>query len=120
MATIKIKGFTMAVTDMEAMVSFYSSVFGLDFKMESMFGAQLFKCQWDRMDVLFCPADIANNTAVQNRHQFEVLVEDLTQAVKAVVSNQGVLISKITEGKAYLSVGVKDPDNNTIVLKQKL
>lgn len=114
-----IKGFTMAVFNMDAMIQFYNHVFGINFKKENMFDTVLYKCHWGGLDVLFCPAELANNSSDQNRHQFDIIVDNIEEAVKQVIMNEGKLISKIKQGENYISVGIKDPDNNSIVLKQK-
>ena len=109
----------MAVFNMDAMIRFYNQVFGIEFKKENMFDTVLYKCYWDGLDILFCPAELANNYSEQNRHQFDIIVKDIEEAVKQVIMNEGTIISKIKAGKIYKSVGIKDPDNNSIVLKQK-
>ena len=109
----------MAVFNMDAMIRFYNQVFGIEFKKENMFDTVLYKCHWDGLDILFCPAELANNYSEQNRHQFDIIVKDIEEAVKQVIMNEGTIISKIKAGKIYKSVGIKDPDNNSIVLKQK-
>jgi predicted enzyme related to lactoylglutathione lyase len=120
MSNQRIKGFTIAVFNMDAMIQFYTQVFGISFRKENMFDATLYKCIWDGLEVLFCPAELAQNTSNQNRHQFDIIVEDLEIAILKVLSNEGKLISKIKEGSIYKSIGVKDPDNNSLVLKQIL
>lgn len=116
----QIEGLTVAVTDMFKMLKFYSAVFGIAFTEQEMHGYQLYAGQWGDMKLLFCPAALAQNSAEQNRHQFDVIVDDLDHALQAAKSNGGQMMNRITEEGGYRSVAVYDPDSNSMVLKQKI
>ncbi len=114
----QIEGMTLAVTKMDEMLDFYSSVFNIDFEENEMYGTKLYSGNWGDMKLLFCPAEIARNTADQNRHQFDVIVSDLKALIGTVKAHGGTLMGEITENDQALSVGVYDPDNNSIVFKE--
>lgn len=113
-----ITGMTIAVNEMDKMVKFYSQVLNLAFEEVEMYGSQLFKTQIDSIEILFCPAQIAQNTAKQNRHQLELEVQNLTEVLVEVEKYHGSIMGEPAESEEYLQVGIKDPDNNSLVLKQ--
>ncbi|GAB4238141.1 MAG: hypothetical protein Tsb0034_13590 [Ekhidna sp.] len=115
---IRISGMTLAVTDMQKMVDFYENVFSLTFKAVQMYGATLFEAQAGNVKVLFCPAEIAQNTATQNRHQLAFQVRNLENLLPTIKKYHGELMGDPTEQDGVLQVGIKDPDNNSMVLKQ--
>ncbi|WP_420317964.1 VOC family protein [Ekhidna sp.] len=116
----KIIGMTIAVTDMHKMVAFYSKVFHLVFEEIEMYESKLSKTQIDAIELLFCPAEIARNTAKQNRHQLEFEVEDLDHTISLVKMNDGTVMGEPSKDSYFVQVGIKDPDNNSIVIKQVL
>ncbi|MEO9482173.1 MAG: VOC family protein [Ekhidna sp.] len=120
MSTIKITGMTIAISDMPKMVNFYQQVFKLNFEEMEMYGSKLYKTHIDHLEVLFCPASIAQNTAKQNRHQLNFEVEDLGIALADVPINGGEVMGEPQLEGSFKQIGVKDPDNNSIVLKQKI
>jgi predicted enzyme related to lactoylglutathione lyase len=116
--SFQITGLTIAVTRMEAMLAFYSSVFGIKFQAKEMYGSTLYSGRWGQLELLFCPAEIAQNTATQNRHQFDIVVSDLDKTIQDAISNGGEMMSDIQiEGKTK-SVGIYDPDRNSMTFKQ--
>lgn len=114
----KINGLTIAVVKMEEMIEFYSNVFDIEFGVVDMYDEKLYSGCWGELKILFCPAELANNSAKQNRHQFDIEVSDLSNAVKMTVNFGGVKMGEITKSHNELSIGIYDPDNNSIVFKQ--
>jgi len=112
------EGMTMAVTNMDAMLTFYKSVFNVEFEEQEMYGTKLYQGKWGQLNLLFCPAHIAQNTAKQNRHQFDFVVDDLDELIKQVELAGGELMGEITEDEGGRSIGVYDPDRNSILFKQ--
>ncbi|WP_422103878.1 VOC family protein [Winogradskyella sp.] len=112
-------GFTLAVVRMADMLEFYSRVFGIVYESFDDFGTTLYRGNWGNLDILFCPADVANNKATQNRHQLEVEVQDIHTAIALIKILKGELMGSIHETEAALSIGCYDPDRNSIVLKQR-
>ena len=115
----KITGVTLAVTDMERMLNFYSHVFEIQFQKKEMFGTDLYGGQWGSLDLLLCPAAIARNEARQNRHQLEIAVNNLDKFIEKVSKSGGELMGDIIlEPDGSRSAGIYDPDKNSILLKQ--
>jgi len=113
-----IEGLTLAVTHMEEMLSFYKAVFNLEFEAQEMHGFTLYKTQWADLSLLFCPASLAQNTATQNRHQFDIIVSDLEAVMATAKANHGELMQEPAEMEGVKSVGIYDPDRNSMVFKQ--
>lgn len=116
----QIEGLTIAITDMPKMLGFYSAVFGISFREQEMYGSTLYAGQWGDMKLLLCPAELAQNMAEQNRHQFDIVVDDLDQLLQVAKSHGGQMMSHVTEDGGFLSVGLYDPDRNSMVFKQKM
>ena len=116
----KIEGMTIAVSNMQAMLLFYRKVFNIDFNELDMYNSKLYSSQWCGINLLFCPAEIASNTADQNRHQLDILVPDLNQLLILVKKYGGEVMADIIEEDNVISVGVYDPDKNSILFKQYL
>jgi len=65
-----------------------------------------------------CPADIAHNTATQNRHQLEFEVENLVSLLEEVETFGGTIFDQQLENAKVVQAAIYDPDQNSIVLKQ--
>jgi predicted enzyme related to lactoylglutathione lyase len=113
----QIEGMTIAVTDMNKMVEFYSQVFDMQFVPFKIEEYTLFAGKWDSMNLLFCPAELAQNKAKQNRHQFDVVVDDMDDMLEKALKFGGSMLSEKTEDGDMISSSVYDPDNNSIVFK---
>ena len=114
----KIEGMTIAITKMEEMLTFYENVFQIKFEEKAMFGSKLYAGVWGNLNLLFCPAKIAGNTATQNRHQFDIIVPNLQKTIEKATRFGGKTMSDIVEDDSSSSVGIYDPDNNSILFKQ--
>jgi len=116
--TFQIEGMTVAITHMDQMVRFYSKIFGIDFREKQMYGATLYEGRWGGFNLLFCPAEIARNTAEQNRHQLNVVVSNLKGLMERVKNLGGEVMGEVLEDEKSLSVGIYDPDKNSMTLKE--
>jgi len=83
----RINRLTLAVNNMDAMIAFYSSVFDIHFSKKEMYGGELFAGKLFGIEILFCPAVIAGNTATQNRHQFDCVVPDIHAVINLATAN---------------------------------
>ncbi len=119
-AEYKVVGMTQAVVRMEEMLNFYSKVFDIQFSEMEMHGHKLYSGAWGDLKILFCPAELAGNKAVQNRHQFDIIVPSLELTADIVNNNGGELMGEIVEDEYFRSLGVYDPDKNTLVFKEVL
>ena len=117
--TNKIIGLTLAVHEMTEMLKFYSIVFEMKFQCEEISGHKLYRGKLGLIDILLCPAQLAKNMASQNRHQLEILVQDIHASIKLASIYAYDILEEISEEKGYFSVCIYDPDKNSIILKQK-
>ncbi len=116
----KLTGITLAVTDMDRMIKFYRHLLKIEFNAVEMYGAELYESKIEGMKILFCPAAIARNTATQNRLQLELEVTDLDVLLSDILQLGGEILGEKQQEGSFIQVGIKDPDNNSIVLKQNL
>lgn len=114
----KIEGLTMAINDMTKMLTFYKNVFKIEFTERVEFGAKLYVGKWADLTLLFCPAELAQNKATQNKHQFDIVVKGMDNWIKKCEENGGMSIGEVLSQDGFSSIGIYDPDRNTIVLKQ--
>lgn len=113
-----IEGMTVAVTNMKPMLEFYTGVFEMKFEPIELYGSTLYSSRLDALKVLFCPAEVASNTAKQNRHQFDIIVQDLDNLMERALQFGGSLLGEVVEDDASKSVGIYDPDGNSILFKE--
>lgn len=109
---------TLAAFNIDQMRTFYEHVFNLKFESIQENGIKLEKALWNNIDLYLCPAEIANIRANENRHQFHVRIHDIQKAISAVIENEGKVMSDIYEIENTKMAHIKDPDNNSIVLKE--
>ncbi len=119
-ATPKITGMTIAINNMSSMVNFYKHVFQANFEELAMFETTLYKTTIGGLEILFCPAELAQNTATQNRHQLNIEVENLETSLTLASNNGGEKVGEQQNDGKSLRIGIKDPDNNTLELIQKI
>ncbi|MFK7946111.1 MAG: VOC family protein [Saprospiraceae bacterium] len=111
----QIQGLTIAITNMEAMLDFYMHVFDMTFIERKMNENRLYSTVWSGLDLLFCPADLARINANQNRHQMDIIVEDLKKVIDVAIEFGGKMMGEIVEDENSKSVGIYDPDGNSIL-----
>lgn len=114
----KIEGLTIAINDMPKMLTFYKNVFEIEFTEQTEFDAKLYTGKWADLTLLFCPAEVAQNKATQNKHQFDIVVRGINEWIRKCRDNGGEPIGEIAIQKDFRSIGIYDPDRNTIVLKE--
>jgi predicted enzyme related to lactoylglutathione lyase len=109
---MKIDRVTIAITDMPAMLRFYNGVFDADLTLIG--GTEFYAGTLaEGISVLFCPNDIAQVEAKQNRQQFRFVVDDLAKIRESVTSYGGQIINAENTADAK-TLGAMDPDGNTI------
>lgn len=113
---MKIERVSFAVTDMDAMLRFYNSVF--DARLEPAQSPGCYHGALAGIPVTFIPNSIVEVKAEQNRQQFSFAVNDLDRLLDQVRASGGVVQDDATETKTRRSIGVRDPDGNTIELIQ--
>lgn len=117
---MELLGLTIAVVNMKEMLDFYSSIFQINFSKKILLGSELFEGEWKGFKILLCPAHIAKISATQNRHQFDILVEDLDSIISMVDKLGGSVMGEISENGSTRTVGIYDPDQNSFVLTELL
>jgi catechol 2,3-dioxygenase-like lactoylglutathione lyase family enzyme len=109
---MKIGRVTIAVTNMPAMLRFYNGVFEADLTLIG--GTEFYAGTLaEGISLLFCPNDIAKVEAKQNRQQFRFIVDDLAKIRESVTAYGGQILNSNATDDAN-SIGVRDPDGNTI------
>ena len=114
----QIEGMTMAVVNMGSMLRFYTTVFAIDFQKMEMFNSKLYSGTWGSLKLLLCPAAIAGNTATQNRHQVDIVVPDVREVIRLATEAGGKLMGDISEDDRSFSIGIYDPDHNSILFRE--
>jgi len=109
----------MAITNMKEMVRFYHETFGVELKGFEAYGGHMFYAgTFLGMNLLLCPNEVAGVEAKQNRHQFDIIVEDFDGVVaRAAASGGTVREQDVSEGVRYATL--VDPDGNTMVILEE-
>lgn len=110
---MKTERIALAITNMAQMVAFYNSVF--EAQMAQVGSSPFYKGTFAGTELLFCPNEIAEVDAKQNRHQFRITVADLDVIANRVAAMHGEVINEGEENGRKL-LGVRDPDGNTYEL----
>lgn len=111
----QIQGMTVAVKNMDAMLDFYMNVFDMTFIEKKLQETALYSSVWSGLNLLFCPASLAKIEAQQNRHQLDIIVDDIQQFITKAVNFGGKLMGDVVENGHSKSVGIYDPDGNSIL-----
>jgi len=118
--SFEIEGLTIAVTNMDAMKAFYGKLFNIEWQTQNIDKYTLYSGEWGGLKLLLCPAILAQNEATQNRHQFDILVENLDRTLLEITENGGAKMGEVVQYENFYSVGIYDPDQNSLVLKQRI
>ena len=113
-----LKGVTIATFDTPAMVKFYRNVFGVEFSAQPMYGDTLYNGVFSGIEILLCPAEIAENKTQENRHQFHIEVGALDKVLEKVLENGGSITGEKEDCENEIEAGIIDPDRNSIVLTE--
>ncbi|MGJ3240707.1 MAG: VOC family protein [Anaerolineae bacterium] len=108
--------FTIAVTDMTAMVAFYNAVF--DAELKSIPDSPFFAGKIAGVDLLFCPNEIAQVVAEKNRIQMLFTVGDVEAVVASAAKHGGGDYGDRHETDTLIGWGIYDPDGNSIELRE--
>jgi len=116
---ISIDALTLAVTNMDDMVTFYNQVLDANLNSFEPFpDATLYKGTLAGIPLTLCPNTIAQVDAQQNRQQFRFRVESAHDTFLNALNNGATEISAIEEQGDFLICAVYDPDGNSIVFVQ--
>ena len=114
-----IEKITMACTNISKMPEFYSKVFNTPLKEHNFGEFKMYSAKIGDLTFLFCPNEIAGVDANQSRHQFDYIVENINEVIKAGLESGGSLHSELQENDMESFVTLLDPDGNTINFIQK-
>jgi predicted enzyme related to lactoylglutathione lyase len=70
------------------------------------------------LNLLICPAEFAQNTAQQTRHQLDIAVTDFDLIIENVQQFGGSLLGEVTVQDGIRSVGILDPDKNSMIIME--
>ena len=115
----EVSGLTIAADSMELMLDFYTNVFDIKFVELNKMNTILYQGNWGNLLLLLCPAEIVEVNAKQNRHQFNLDVNDIDKAVELVLANGGTTKKHEKQTPGIRAVTVYDPDRNSIVLRER-
>jgi predicted enzyme related to lactoylglutathione lyase len=115
-----LKGVTLAVVRMSAMVDFYTSVFQIEFQPVEAYGAMLFRGNIAGLDMLLYPQELAGIHTDQNRFLLKFAVSDIQHTLNLALTNGGSLINAAVENEGKKSAAVRDPDGNSIEFEQPI
>jgi predicted enzyme related to lactoylglutathione lyase len=113
---MKLDRFTVAVTDMEAMVAFYNALFDAELKAHDPFHMG----RLGSLELVFCPNYIAEVNAEKNRIQMRFVVADIEAVVAQAEAAGGAAYGERYETDTFIGWGICDPDGNSIELIQPL
>lgn len=118
MASFKLLKVTVACTNISAMTEFYSKVFNAKFE-EHDFGFKMYSTKIGDISFLFCPNNIAEVKAEQNRHQFDYITDNINEIIENALSSGGSLHSELLKTETESTVTLFDPDGNTMNFIQR-
>ena len=113
---MELSNFTIAVTNMTAMVGFYNAVF--DAQLTAIPNSPFFKGRIAGMSLLFCPNEITEINAEKNRIQMGFIVHDVEAVVRKAQIYGGEAYGERHETEERRAWGICDPDGNSIEIQQ--
>lgn len=111
---------TVAVTHMEKMVAFYNAVFAAELTpFEPFEGVTMYRGQLAGINLLFCPNQVAQVQAQQNRQQFNFWVDDVFKVMQVALKAGGTQLDAPKIVESIITGSVYDPDGNSIEFVQQ-
>jgi len=117
-----IEGMSMAINKVQPMLDFYSHIFNIKFEKRQGFDTEMYFAKWRGLKLLFVPVVLAGEegAVVQNKHQFDVIVQDMDQLISRVNRYGGKVTGALIDDGIQKTIHAKDPDGNTFIFKQNL
>jgi len=117
-----IEGMSMAITNVQPMLDFYSHIFNISFEKRQGFDTVMYFAKWRGLKLLFVPVQLAGEEGalVQNKHQFDIIVPDMDQLISRVNRYGGKITGALIDDGIQKTVHAKDPDGNTFIFKQNI
>ncbi|MBS4196853.1 VOC family protein [Lederbergia citri] len=107
---------TIAYNQENEMVDFYNHLFNADLKPLKAGDFIFYKGKIGEIGLLFCPNEMLGIKAEKNNIQFTVQVPNLEEILSKVSQYGGKQIQEINREESKSSVGISDPDGNSIEL----
>ena len=117
-AVLALRGITIAIVNVGAMVDFYNALFHARLQPFEGLGTVLYRGQIAGFPLLLCPNEILGIEADKNRIQLSFTVRDLDAALEKITAHGGAQIQPISEQPGRRLCGIIDPDGNTIELEE--
>ena len=111
---------TIAVDSMERMVAFYSAVLEVKFSERELFERTLYSARFGDVELLFCPKDLAGVQANVNTIQVRFVVTNVDAAFAHGVNHGAEAISKPEMMDGERQASLRDPDGNSLELKERV
>lgn len=115
----KIEGIALAAINHDAMVEFYSNVFGIAFTAEEVSGHHLHNGRFSGMDFTLVPNELSGVKNPSSPVHLEIFVGDIHASIKQVEQHGGRTNKRLGEDDNEFAIGVFDPDGNFMVIKQR-
>ncbi|OIU71658.1 VOC family protein [Rossellomorea aquimaris] len=107
---------TIAYNQENEMVDFYNKLFSADLSPFQAGEFRFYKGKIGEIGLLFCPNEMLGINAEKNNIQFTVQVPNLEDILSKVSRYSGEQIQEINREESQSSVGISDPDGNSIEL----
>jgi len=117
-----IEGMSMAIQNVQPMLDFYSYIFNIKFQKRQGFDTVMYFAEWRGLKLLFVPDVLAGEEGaiVQNKHQFDIIVQDIDQLISRVNRYGGKITGALIDDGIQKTIHAKDPDGNTFIFKQNI
>ena len=120
MATSKIECICLVATNSRAMATFYSKVFDIQFDSEESGGHMIYSGDFSGIEFVLVPVELSGVTTKENKIHFDVYVDDITTTIDLVGENGGRTNGQLVEDDSVKCIAVFDPDDNLIIVKQRI
>jgi predicted enzyme related to lactoylglutathione lyase len=114
--TFAISQITIAYNQEDEMVDFYNQLLNADLSPFNVGDFRFYKGKIGEIGLLFCPNEMLGIKAEKNNIQFTVQVSNLEEILSKVSQCGGKQIQEINKKDGRSSVGISDPDGNSIEL----
>ena len=117
-----IEGMSMAISNVQPMLDFYSNIFKIKFEKRNGFDTTMYFAKWRGLKLLFVPTKLAGEegSKIQNKHQFDIIVPDINLLISSAKRYGGKITGALIDDGIQKTIHVKDPDGNTFIFKQNI
>ena len=115
----KLEAMILSAVKIDSMVDFYSNVFGVNFTSEDIDGQAIFTGTFAELEFTLVPATLTQITEPKNPTHYDIYVDSLEEGIVLVEKNGGRTNGQLGEDDHTRAIGIYDPDDNFMVLKQR-